>query len=153
QSGNLSSSILWSSSLQGALGTGASIATLSLAAGTHIITAKCTDPGGLVGQASINVIITGGTTNTPPVVTISAPANNSSVAYGAATTFTGSATDQQSGNLTSSMTSSSSIQGTLGTGGSITVSNLAVGTHTITARVTDPGGLQGTASITVVVGS
>ncbi|HEX7151192.1 MAG TPA: M36 family metallopeptidase [Thermoanaerobaculia bacterium] len=58
QDGSLASSINWTSSLSGALGTGSSITTSGLAAGTHTVTATATDSGSLSGSASINVTIT-----------------------------------------------------------------------------------------------
>ncbi|HEX9985261.1 MAG TPA: M36 family metallopeptidase [Thermoanaerobaculia bacterium] len=58
QDGAISSGINWTSSMSGALGTGASITTSGLALGTHNITATSTDSGSLSGSASINVTIT-----------------------------------------------------------------------------------------------
>ena len=45
----------------------------------------------------------------------------------------------------------SNLQGNLGTGGTLTRNNLVPGTHTITASVTDNGGLTGSASRTLIV--
>jgi|CXWL01.1.fsa_nt_gi hypothetical protein len=95
--------------------------------------------------------VSGGGGNTPPTVTISAPANGSSFTAGTAVTFTGTATDVESGTLTASLSWSSSINGTIGTGGSFSTSTLSAGTHTITASVTDGGGLTGSSSITVTI--
>jgi leucyl aminopeptidase len=64
QDGALSGAIVWTSSLDGALGTGASVAKV-LTVGTHTITAKATDSGSLTGQAQISVTITGASTATP----------------------------------------------------------------------------------------
>jgi len=58
QDGPLSAAIQWSSSLDGALGTGASLpVTLSL--GAHTIRATVTDAGGLTTTVSITVTVTG----------------------------------------------------------------------------------------------
>ncbi|MEQ1851989.1 MAG: LamG-like jellyroll fold domain-containing protein, partial [Chthoniobacteraceae bacterium] len=92
-----------------------------------------------------------GVPNTAPVVTITAPANGASFANGTAITFTGSAIDALQGNLSAGLAWSSSINGAIGTGASISVSSLSPGTHTITASRTDAGGLTGTATITVTV--
>jgi hypothetical protein len=54
--------------------------------------------------------------------------------------FSGSANDTQQGNLTSQLGWRSSLDGQIGTGGSFTRA-LTAGTHTITASVTDSGGL------------
>jgi len=95
----------------------------------------------------------GTTANTAPTETISSPTSStSSVVQGTAVTFTGSATDQQDGNLTASMVWSSSLSGQLGIGGSV-VAILPVGTNTITASVTDSGGLTVTKQVTVTVAS
>jgi hypothetical protein len=91
---------------------------------------------------------TGG--NTPPAVSITAPANGSSYPQGTAVTFTGTASDTQDGSLSGSIVWTSSLSGSLGTGASVTAT-LSGGTHTITARVTDSGGLQSTSSITVTI--
>lgn len=89
--------------------------------------------------------------NTPPVVTISSPPNNASYNQGATITFTGSATDAPDGDLTAGLTWTSSLNSTIGTGGSFTRSDLAIGTHTITAQVTDAGGLSGSSSVTITI--
>jgi hypothetical protein len=96
---------------------------------------------------------TGSGGNTAPGVTISAPANNSSFTQGTSITFSGSASDTQDGNLSGSLVWSSSINGTIGSGASFSTTVLSVGTHTVTASVTDSGSLSGQASITVTVTS
>jgi extracellular elastinolytic metalloproteinase len=57
QDGNISGSLVWSSNLQGQLGTGASLTTSSLSVGPHAITASVTDSGGLSGSAAIVVTV------------------------------------------------------------------------------------------------
>lgn len=91
--------------------------------------------------------------NTAPTVTISAPADGSSFTEGTPVTFTGTASDIQDGPLTSSIAWSSSRDGALGTGGSVVAPSLSIGTHTITAAVSDSGGVAGSASITVTIAS
>jgi hypothetical protein len=88
--------------------------------------------------------------NTAPAVSISSPANGSSFSNGAAVTFSGSGTDKQDGNLSGSLAWTSSIDGGLGFGASLS-RVLSPGTHTITASVRDAGGLVGSAQITVSV--
>ncbi|MEM7351248.1 MAG: hypothetical protein AAF657_10610 [Acidobacteriota bacterium] len=106
------------------------------------------------GGDSVDVYAAGipvnGGGNTAPQVTISAPANGSSFTEGTSIAFTGTATDAEDGNLTASLTWSSSLDGNLGNGGNIS-SALSVGSHTVTAAVTDSGGLQGSAAIDVTV--
>ena len=94
---------------------------------------------------------TGGGTNTAPTVTITAPDSGATFTQGATATFAGTATDTQDGTISSGLVWTSSINGNLGTGASVSTSTLSVGTHTITASSTDSGNLTTTASITVNV--
>jgi subtilisin len=101
--------------------------------------------------ALIYVSDNGGNTNTPPVVEINQPADSSSqFEYGASITFAGTAIDAQSGDLSENLIWTSNIDGNLGQGSSV-ICDLNVGTHIITASVTDSGGLTGIASITITV--
>jgi hypothetical protein len=90
--------------------------------------------------------------NTSPLVTIVNPVNNSTYPAGVSITFSGSAVDTQDGSVTSRLQWRSSIDGSIGSGGSFS-RGLSAGTHTITASVTDAGGLTGSATATVVVTS
>ena len=92
----------------------------------------------------------GGGGNNPPQVSISSPANNSNVDEGTSITFTGTATDTEDGNLTANLAWASSLDGSIGTGGSFSTT-LSVGTHTVTASVTDSGSLTGSNSVSVTV--
>jgi len=89
--------------------------------------------------------------NVPPSVTITAPADSSTHTEGASVGFAGSASDPEDGDLTASLSWSSSLDGAIGTGGSFSTSPLSVGTHTITASVTDSGGAPGSDAITVTI--
>lgn len=94
-----------------------------------------------------------GAPNTPPVVVITAPADGATFASGETISFTGTATDPQQGDLGASLTWTSSLAGTIGTGTAFTRA-LGDGTHTIIAAVTDAGGLTGSDSIAIsVIGS
>jgi len=86
-----------------------------------------------------------------PKVSITSPAAGATFATGTAVTLAGSASDPQDGVLTASLQWTSSLQGALGTGGSVLVSNLVAGTHVITASVTDSSGLSGSAQRTITV--
>jgi hypothetical protein len=94
----------------------------------------------------------GSSQNTAPSLTISAPANNTSVTKGTAVTFTGSATDSQDGNLTYRITWSSDLVGQFGVGATVSAV-LPVGTNVVTASVNDNAGVVTTAQITVNVSS
>jgi hypothetical protein len=89
--------------------------------------------------------------DTPPTVGISSPANGSSFTQGTLVTFTGTAVDNQDGNISANLAWSSNRDGSIGSGGSFSIGTLSGGLHTITATVTDNGGLQGTASIQVTI--
>jgi hypothetical protein len=106
----------------------------------------CASPGDPVDL----VVSIGGTPNTAPDVTITAPADGTSIVEGTQLDLSATATDNEDGVLTSAITWSSSEDGALGAGGSVSVS-LSVGVHSITATVTDSGGLVGSDQITVTV--
>ena len=148
----LTAALSWSSSLDGVIGSGANFNYSALSVGTHTITASVTDSFGNNGSASISVSITVAG-NTAPTVTITAPADASNHNYAASISFTGSATDAEDNNatLTAALSWSSDRDGVIGNGGSFSISTLSVGTHIITASVTDSGGLSDSAAITITV--
>ena len=86
-----------------------------------------------------------------PNVTITAPANGSSFNSGDLVTFTGTAIDPQDGDISASISWSSSVDGSLGTGASVATSSLSVGNHTITASATDSTSLVGTDQISITI--
>jgi len=151
QDGDLSAGLQWTSSIDGVIGTGATFSRSNLGLGVHTITASATDSGGLTASASITVTVTDANGNTPPVVSIDMPANNSTYVQGTAITFSGTATDARDGSISANIQWSSSINGSLGTGTSITTSALSLGIHTITASVTNSSGLTGSSSLRVLV--
>jgi hypothetical protein len=65
-------------------------------------------------------------------------------------TFSGSATDTEDGLISSRLVWTSNLDGNLGSGPSIS-QTLSAGSHTITAKVTDSGGLSGSKAISVTV--
>lgn len=150
EDGNISSSGSWSSSIDGALGSGASLQTTGLSVGVHTITFSATDSGLLTGSASITLTVQSAS-NAAPVLGITAPTDASSYTEGDSVTFTASATDSEDGNLSSAIQWSSSLDGSLGTGASITISTLSIGVHTITASVTDSGAASASDSISLTV--
>jgi subtilisin family serine protease len=110
-------------------------------------------------SAFVPVLIAGGggggttPTNNPPTVNITSPINGDSFSTGTSISFAGLASDTKDGNLTRSLVWTSDLDGQIGTGDSFSTV-LSDGTHTITASVTDSGGLTGSAIITItVVGS
>ena len=149
EDGDISGSIVWTSDIDGNLGTGSSISS-SLVEGTHTITATITDSEDAVDTASITVIVEP-SPNSAPTIGINSPANNAEFTEGASVTFSGSASDDEDGNISANIVWSSSRDGNIGTGSSVNTSSLSFGTHTITATITDSAGADDTASIVVVV--
>ena len=96
------------------------------------------------------LIATGGTTDKPPTVSITSPADGASFDSGASISFAGSASDPEDGDLTASLVWTSNLDGQIGTGGSFSAV-LSDGAHTISASVTDSGDNSGGETITVTV--
>ena len=87
-----------------------------------------------------------------PSVTIDAPQSGHVLLEGQDLLLSGSAVDPQEGSLSGgSLVWSSSIDGFLGTGTSLTVSSPSVGIHVITLIANDSKGNQGTATVSVAV--
>ena len=148
QDGDLSGSLSWVSSLDGAIGAGASFASSALSVGAHVITASVIDSHGAPGSAAITVTVNA---NTAPAVTISAPGDGSTSIAADSLTFTGSATDAEDGDLSASLAWSSDVDGSIGSGVSFSTSVLSVGPHVITASVVDVNGAPGSATIGLTV--
>lgn len=96
-------------------------------------------------------VCTAGGGNTAPLVAISSPSHGASFVGGISITFTGSVADGEQDGLAASLTWTSSRDGQIGTGSSFSLSNLTYGTHTITATVTDNGGLSGSSTVNITV--
>jgi hypothetical protein len=87
-----------------------------------------------------------------PSVSITSPAQGLSLLEGSNLHLAGSATDPQDGPLPGeALAWTSSIDGALGTGGSIEVASPSVGVHTISLVAMDSDGNRGTASVSVAV--
>lgn len=147
--GDLTTGLVWTSSIDGEIGRGNTFSTGELSDGTHTVTAKVSDSDGAEGSASVTIVVT--SENSPPTVTISSPAEGATTVSGDPVSFGGSAEDVEDGDLTSSIQWSSSLDGGIGSGASLTRNDLSVGTHVITATVTDSGGAQGTQSVSITV--
>ena len=147
EDGDLTANLSWSSSLDGNIGAGGTFSRV-LSVGVHTITSSVIDSGGASGSASIDVTVVA---NTPPSVTISAPADGSTFTEGASVTFSGRADDVEDGDLTTKLSWVSSLDGTIGSGGSFSTTTLSLGSHTITASVTDSHGLTASDAIAVTI--
>ncbi len=91
-------------------------------------------------------------TNNYPTVTITGPSDNSSFDSATLISFVGTASDIEDGSLTADISWESNLDGSIGTGGSVSTV-LSDGTHSITAQVTDVGGQISSDSITITVGT
>ncbi|MFL5319098.1 MAG: PKD domain-containing protein [Myxococcaceae bacterium] len=144
-------SLSWTSSKDGALGTGGSFSKTNLTQGAHVVTLTATDSKGLTGAATVNFTVNA-PNNQPPTVSITAPANNFTAFFGTNITFTGAATDPEDGALTgASLAWTSSKDGAIGTGASMSSSTLSTGSHTIRLTATDSGGNSAVASIAISI--
>ncbi len=150
QDGDLAGLISWASSLDGPLGAGPNLSK-TLSVGVHQITASVTDSGSLSASKSVGVTVTAsGPGNTAPTLTITSPAPGTSVQEGTPVLLQASAADEQDGDLSSSIAWSSSLDGPLGSGASLS-KTLSVGVHQISAEATDSGGLVAKQSLGVTV--
>src|SRR5581483_10793526 len=144
--GSIASSITWASDRQGVIGTGASISTTSLALGAHVITASAKNSGNLTGTAQIHMNVASG-----PQLVILGPADGTVYAQGDSVTLSGLAFDFEDGDITSRITWTSSRDGSLGTGGTVTTTSLSRGVHTITMSATDNDHHTATVTMSVEV--
>ena len=87
----------------------------------------------------------------PPTVRILTPTSGSSFPVGTVVTLSGSASDPEDGDLSSTIVWRSNLQGLLGTGHSNLAVSLTAGTHTITASATDSNGATSQATVTVSI--
>ncbi|WP_169734646.1 malectin domain-containing carbohydrate-binding protein, partial [Maribacter antarcticus] len=95
---------------------------------------------------------TSSTGNTAPDVTITSPEDNMVAESDFSINFTGTATDTQDGNLSTSIVWSSNLDGALGAGANINAT-LTEGTHVITAEATDLDGtpLIGSTTVSLII--
>jgi hypothetical protein len=120
---------------------------------------KTTDANlrGIATFYSVGTEQVAGAGNTAPVAAITGPVasgGSTSAVYGNSVTFTGTGTDAEDGTLTgASLVWSSNLQGTLGTGVSLSLSTLLAGVHTITLTATDSAAATNTKTITLTVTS
>lgn len=142
-------SLVWISDLDGEFGTGESFTRDDLSSGSHTITLEATDSRNASTTTSVGITVEG-----EPTVTITSPADMSIFREGEGVTFQGSATDPADGPLTGgSLVWSSDLDGELGTGESISLGDLSGGGHTVTLTATDSDGMEGSASVQILVES
>jgi hypothetical protein len=137
-------SLVWTSSLDGRLGTGSPL-TVTLSVGTHIVTLRAYDDEGASGQAFVSVDIVA-----PPLVTITAPSDGSAFGTGETVSFEGSANDPDGG-VIDSLIWESNLDDRLGTGSPVMRSDLSVGTHTIWLIAVDDEAQRDSVSIEITI--
>jgi hypothetical protein len=148
EEGDLTASILWSSNLDGPLGGGGALSPSTLSLGPHTITASVTDSLGATDAEQVTLTIE---VNQPPIVSIGDPSEGGSFVEGSTVEFSGAAIDSEDGNLTAALIWTSNLDGMLGSGGSVSRSDLSIGVHTVVASVTDGLGLPGSNQITITI--
>ena len=146
--GDRTSTLVWTSSRDGQIGTGAGFTTSNLTLGTHTITVTATDTTAHTGTATFQIEIRNAA---DPVVTMTSPANGAFFAFGAAVPCAATASDLFDGDVSANLHWTSSRDGGMGVGASFSRSTLSLGVHTITAAVTDTAGRSGSASRTITV--
>ncbi|MFA6009703.1 MAG: hypothetical protein WC799_06955 [Desulfobacteraceae bacterium] len=147
EDGDLNSSISWTSSLSGALGNGSSIRAV-LSSGNHTITARATDSKGKTGQTTKVINVTWA--NIVPSVQILQITPGAAGEDGQVHKISGTAVDEEEGNLSSSIAWTSDRDGNLGKGSEI-LSTLRSGPHTITATSCDSKGACSKTTRTITV--
>lgn len=144
--------LVWTSDQDGALGSGEAITADPLSAGPHRITLTATDADGAIGAASVGVRVLEASDNQPPVPTILSPADGASFPRGEVITFSGAATDPEDGPLSGSALSwSSSRDGALGQGASLSYAALSEGAHVITLTALDSEAALGQARVNLTI--
>lgn len=100
------------------------------------------------------LVVVGEASDTPPEAMIESPSQDTTIQEGDEITFQGSGTDNEDGTLTgSSLEWASNVDGTIGTGETVSTSSLTANTHTITLTATDSDGNSSQASVQVEVQS
>jgi YD repeat-containing protein len=103
------------------------------------------------GVSNLDEFLQGSNPNdAAPVIVINSPSNGATIIVGEELTTAGTASDTEDGDISSTITWTSSLDGPLGSGASITTV-LTLGTHTITATVIDSAGASSMVSVDVTV--
>ncbi len=150
---NISNLVVWYSAVDGSLGVGATI-EVQLSENTHFILASVCPEGGEecdeVEYAEDSLTITVVAANTAPTVSITSPTDGTQFNNAQSINFVGTAMDAEDGSLSTNIAWASNLDGELGSGASIS-NILSVGSHQITASVTDANGLAYTEIVNVTV--
>jgi PKD repeat protein len=142
-------SLVWSSTLGGSLGTGASLDTSSLMAGLHTLTLTAVDSGGRAASASVSIAVTPSDVNLGPVPSLTGPSGGDT---NGALVFDGSQSRDSDGSLVRydfDFGDGTPAQ----SGTSATAEHLftAPGTYVVKLTVTDDDGASASATLSVVI--
>jgi len=146
------SALVWTSDLDGPIGTGAEFSRSDLSGGFHEITLTATDSEGADGSATVTFGVGGA-----PQVEILGPAEQANgaphtVTLGTTVTFSGSAVDVEDGPLGgTALAWTSNVDGPLDTGSSFSTGQLSAGMHTVTLTATDSDANEAKATVLVIV--
>ena len=119
--------------------------------GETVLSIPDTDYYGSAPDQGLYESICGIPPNTTPMVSIDSPADGSNFLKDDIITFSGTAADTQDGDLTPNLTWVSDRDGSIGSGGSFSTSDLSTDVHTITATAVDNCNLQGSNQIVITV--
>ena len=124
----------------------------NVAAGNYTLTAVATDNGGAsTTSAPVNVSVTAPVVNAPPTVSLSAPSSGSSYTAPASIVLAANASDSDGSISKVAFYAGSTLIGTSTAAPySVTWTNVAAGSYTLTAVATDNGGAS-TTSVAVTV--
>jgi len=145
-------SLVWTSSIDGSIGTGSSFDTSTLSVGEHTITLRATDSDGAFQISLISIIVNNPYQNSAPIAQILTPDDSDVFSYKDQIAFSGIATDEEDGPLSGeSLSWHSTIDGSFGVDESFTASSLSMGTHNITLTASDSEGSTGSDSIAITI--
>ena len=123
----------------------------SLAAGSHVITARATDNSGNTATATVNITASSNT-NTPPTVSITSPANGATFTVGGSIAITAQASDNGSVTKVEFFQGPTKLGEATAAPYSYTWTGAATGTYSLTAKATDNEGASTTsAAVSVTV--
>ena len=141
EDGNISTQVQWFSSINGPIAN-----TTQLSAGQHTLTASVVDSQNESATASVKLTVIEQQANTYPTLNILSPASGSEFELDTPLYFQAQADDAEDGDLSEKVIWHSSRDGTLSL-----PSTLSVGSHTITAYVTDSGSFMAVDTINITI--
>jgi len=147
QDGDISLSIVWTSSINGNIGNGRFTKNLSI--GLHNITATIQDSHGLVNRSSVLIRV-----EPPqfPGISIISPKHGQAFTHGNNITFKGTYSDFEDANIpNTSIIWNSSIDGNIENGTDFVKYNFSIGNHTIHLTVNDSDGMRTITNLNITI--